>query len=129
MDVLETCLYARNLQEVRDFYTRVVGLECFVWSPPRQAFFRTGQSVFLVFNPEETRDDDKLPPHGAEGSVHICFRVASDDDVRAWKDRLEARGYETFDAEWPYGISVYVYDPAGNLVEFAPAKIWGIEST
>lgn len=126
MEVLETCLYGKDLEAMRRFYEKIVGLECFVFKPPRQAFFRTERGVVLVFNPEETRHSEKLPPHGAEGSVHICFRLG-DKSVDWWKNRLERKGFETSKASWPAGESLYTNDPCGNLIEFAPAKIWGIE--
>ncbi len=125
MRILETCIYATDLEAARDFYADTLGLECFLFQPPRQAFFRAGDGVFLVFNPEQTEQAGGLPPHGSRGSVHVCFR-AEPDEVDQWERRLGARGHEVFEAEWPGGRSVYVYDPAGNLIEFAPARIWGL---
>ena len=125
MKVLETCIYATSLEQTRDFYAEVVGLELFLDQPPRQAFFRADDGVFLIFNPDEAEQKGGLPPHGARGCVHVCFRVEP-DEVDAWERRLSELGHEVFEATWPKGRSVYVYDPAGNLVEFAPARIWGL---
>ena len=36
MKVLETCVYARNLEAVRDLYEQIMGLECLAFKPPRQ---------------------------------------------------------------------------------------------
>ncbi len=124
MRVLETCVYARDIGAARDFYVEVMGLKCFVFKPPRQAFFDAGDGVFLVFNPDETRGDEKLPPHGADGSGHVCFRIGA-DEIDDWRTTFEEAGLEVHEATWPKGESLYVYDPAGNLVEVAPATIWG----
>lgn len=124
MKVLETCIYADDIEAARDFYEGIMGLECFVYKPPRQAFFHAEDAVFLVFNPKETRQDEDLPPHGADGSCHVCFRVEP-DKLGDWRRRFEEADLEIHEATWPHGESLYVYDPAGNLVEVAPGAIWG----
>ncbi|MCS7082652.1 MAG: VOC family protein [Bacteroidetes bacterium] len=125
MEVLETCVYASDLEAARRFYEGVLGLPCFRFDPPRQAFFRAGSGVFLVFNPEETTRPGPLPAHGAQGSVHVCFRIP-ETELERWRRRLQEAGYAVQEALWPGGVrSLYVRDPAGNLVELAPARIWG----
>lgn len=57
--------------------------------------------------------------------MHVCFRVAA-EELQGWAERLEAHGYPVTWAEWKAGPSLYVRDPAGNLVELAPAAIWGL---
>jgi len=127
LEVLETCIYAQDLEAIRSFYENIVGLECFLFKPPSLAFFKAGRGVFLVFNPDASENLEKLPPHGARGSVHVCFKV-KEDNVPAWKVKFEKLGYETYNATWKDGKkSFYVYDPAGNLVEFAPPTIWGLK--
>lgn len=125
MNVLETCLYTPDLEAAKAFYQGVLGLELFSEKPGRHIFFRAGQGVFLVFNPAVTEQDTELPPHGARGSVHVCFRVEP-EELEGWATRLEAAGYKVTWAQWKAGRSLYVYDPAGNLVELAPARIWGL---
>ncbi|AFV75712.1 VOC family protein [Thermus oshimai] len=126
MEVLETCVYAEDLEAARAFYEGVLGLPCFQFKPPRHAFFRAGRGVFLVFNPALTEKEETLPPHGARGSVHVAFRVGA-EELPLWARRLEEAGFPVWWAEWPKGKSLYTLDPAGNLVELAPAGIWGLE--
>lgn len=126
MEVLETSVYAEDLEAARAFYEGVLGLPCFQFQPPRHAFFRAGQGVFLVFNPGHTQKEERLPPHGAWGSVHVAFRVP-EAELPLWAERLSQAGYPLWWAEWPRGKSLYTRDPAGNLVELAPARIWGLE--
>lgn len=126
MEVLETAVYAEDLERARAFYEGVLGLPCFQFKPPRHAFFRAGRGVFLVFNPELTEKDEALPPHGAKGSVHVAFRV-EEEELPSWAERLQEAGFPVWWADWPRGKSLYTRDPAGNLVELAPATIWGLE--
>lgn len=126
MEVLETAVYARDLEEARAFYEGVLGLPCFQFRPPRHAFFRAGRGVFLVFNPDLTEKDEALPPHGAKGSVHVAFRV-EEEELPGWAERLQEAGFPVWWADWPRGKSLYTRDPEGNLVELAPATIWGLE--
>ncbi|KPD32105.1 MULTISPECIES: VOC family protein [Thermus] len=126
MEVLETAVYAEDLEKARAFYEGVLGLPCFQYQPPRHAFFRAGKGVFLVFNPHYTAKEENLPPHGAQGSVHVAFKVA-EEDLPLWAKKLEEAGFPVWWADWPRGKSLYTRDPAGNLVELAPAAIWGLE--
>ena len=129
--ILETVLYARDLDAVEDFYENVLGLEKISRNPDRQVFFRCGQSMLLVFNPDETvkgaeAGDLPVPAHGASGAGHVCFR-ASRSELDQWAEHLSVAGVGIECAfEWPQGgRSIYFRDPAGNSVEFAEARIWG----
>jgi catechol 2,3-dioxygenase-like lactoylglutathione lyase family enzyme len=130
--ILETVLYAEDLDAAEDFYTRVLGLEVYAKSPGRQVFFKIASQMLLIFNPEATaippKPDAKLPvpPHGAQGEGHVCF-CASGDEIERWKALLKAVGV-TIEADfrWPSGgRSIYFRDPAGNCLEFAEPNIWG----
>mgnify|MGYP002725684936 CR=1 FL=1 len=125
MDVLETCLYARDLERAREFYEDLLGLECIAHQPDRHVFFRTARGVFLLFDPDATLRGGRIPAHGAEGPGHVCFRVP-EDELDTWQERFEGQGIEVRFVSWEGGRSLYVHDPAGNLVELAPATIWGL---
>ncbi|HEX5724861.1 MAG TPA: VOC family protein [Longimicrobiaceae bacterium] len=133
-EVLETCLYATDLDAAERFYREVLGLEPFARVEGRHVFFRCGGRVFLVFNPERTLEPAAgagIPTHGARGPGHVCF-AARDDEIPAWRAHLERHGVEVeSDFTWPGGgRSLYFRDPAGNSLEVGTPAIWGIpEST
>lgn len=135
-DVLETCLYAADLEAAERFYAGVLGLPVFAREPGRHIFFRCGRGMVLVFDPARTAaaagqvGGIPVPPHGATGPGHVCFRVDA-DDLPAWRARLAQLDVSIEAAiDWPKGgSSLYVRDPAGNSVELAPARIWGLHDT
>ncbi|MEM9269386.1 MAG: VOC family protein, partial [Pseudomonadota bacterium] len=51
LSVLETVLYADNLDAAQAFYCDVVGLTLISRHPTRQVFFRHGSGVLLIFAP------------------------------------------------------------------------------
>ncbi|QDL93670.1 glyoxalase/bleomycin resistance/extradiol dioxygenase family protein [Paroceanicella profunda] len=127
--LLETCLYAADLEAAEAFYGGVLGLSRVARVAGRHVFFRAGPSMFFVFNPAATREPTPgatlpVPTHGATGPGHVCFRCTALDAMRA---RLEACGHPAeADFRWPNGArSLYVRDPAGNSVEFAEPALWG----
>ncbi|AJY47375.1 VOC family protein [Martelella endophytica] len=130
--ILETALYVDDLDAAEAFYGGVLGLEKITRVANRHVFFRCGAGVLLIFNPDETEkpaaaDALPVPAHGARGAGHVCFRLESDDfDVMT--DRLAAREIAIeSDFRWPNGArSIYFRDPAGNSLECAEAKLWGL---
>ena len=132
--ILETALYAENLDETADFYSQVLGLERFAEAPGRHVFFRTEGQVLLLFKPSATSapppPDASLPvpPHGAGGPGHVCF-AATAAEIDGWIEHLAAHRVEIESAfEWPQGgRSIYLRDPAGNSLEFAEPRIWELE--
>jgi catechol 2,3-dioxygenase-like lactoylglutathione lyase family enzyme len=130
--ILETVLYAPNLARIEDFYRRVLGLEPFAAEPGRHVFYRCGDQMLLIFNPDVTQfptsgASHPVPPHGAEGEGHVCFG-ASGEAIEQWLSKLESLGVPIeADFEWPRGgRSIYFRDPAGNCLEIAEPRIWGI---
>ena len=131
--ILETILYARDLAAVEAFYSDVLGLEPTAKVPERHVFYRCGNQMLLLFNPDVTSkaqnlNGQSIPSHGAIGPGHLCFR-ASSDEIDGWKARLAEHGV-AIESEfiWPEGgRSIYFRDPAGNCLEFAEPRIWGLE--
>jgi catechol 2,3-dioxygenase-like lactoylglutathione lyase family enzyme len=130
--ILETVLYAGDLARAECFYRDVLGMEPFSKAPGRQLFYHCGQQVLLIFNPAATTRPPEpgalpVPPHGAFGPGHVCFR-ANAAEIDAWRQRLtDHRITIEADFEWPGGgRSIYFRDPAGNCLEFAEPRIWGL---
>ncbi len=50
------------------------------------------------------------------------------EEIARWRQHLEAMGVAIdADFEWPQGgRSIYFRDPAGNSIEFAEPRIWGL---
>lgn len=131
--VLETVLYADDLDKAETFYSGLLGLELHAKEQGRHLFYRCGDQMLLVFNPTVTANPASdayipVPPHGAHGPGHICF-PASRDTLTAWKEKLKANGVKIeTEFEWPQGgHSIYFRDPAGNCLEFAEPRIWGLK--
>jgi catechol 2,3-dioxygenase-like lactoylglutathione lyase family enzyme len=133
LGILETCVYARDLEAAERFYTTLMGLEVIARLAGRHVFFRCGRGAFLVFNPEKTEVESALiegvavPRHGAHGPGHMAFAVP-EADFEAWRARLQTAGVavET-EIRWPGGgRSLYVRDPAGNSIELATPRLWGL---
>jgi XTP/dITP diphosphohydrolase len=130
--MLESVVYADDLDAAHAFYHGILELPVVTSEPGRHVFFRCGNGMLLVFNPRATaippgKDSLPVPPHGAHGQGHACFRAGA-AEMAMWRERLAAAGVEIeSEFEWPRGgRSIYVRDPAGNSIEFAEPRIWGL---
>jgi catechol 2,3-dioxygenase-like lactoylglutathione lyase family enzyme len=128
--ILESAIYAPDLAAAEAFYGGIVGLPVIAKVEGRHVFFRVGESVLLVFNPDATRVPSPnpalpVPVHGAHGHGHVCF-AASRDEIARWRSTFEAADVAIeVEFDWPNGArSLYVRDPAGNSVEFAEPRLW-----
>lgn len=130
--VLETVLYAQDLDAAEAFYRDVLGLAPVSKQAGRQVFYKLASQMLLIFNPNATAipppADARLPvpPHGASGAGHVCF-PASADEIERWRSHLESTGV-AIEADFTWqggGRSIYFRDPAGNAIEFAEPRIWG----
>lgn len=125
--VLETILYIDDLDAAARFYGEVLGLELDSKKDGLFVFFRCGDGMLLLFEPEAASTGRSVPAHGAHGPGHVCFAVA-ETDLDAWQARLQEAGV-TIEQEvaWPRGgRSFYFRDPAGNSLELATPRIWGL---
>lgn len=125
--VLETVLYAADLDAAERFYGGLLGLAVDSRKPGLFVFFRIGRAMLLVFDPTAARHNRQVPAHGADGPGHVCFAVP-EAQLAAWRAHLQAHGVAIEHEErWPRGgWSFYVRDPAGNSVELATPRIWGL---
>ncbi len=126
--VLETCLYVDDLDAAEVFYTRVLGLPLVGKEEGRHLFFRCGQGMLLIFNPDKTlAADNEVPTHGARGPVHVAFAMRA-DEIDRWREHLRAHDVPIEqEVTWPHGgHSIYFRDPAGNSLELATPSLWGM---
>ncbi len=131
--ILETALYVDDLDAAETFYGDVLGLEKVLRAGNRHVFFRCGPGILLIFNPAETIIPPTphalpVPPHGATGPGHACFRM-SDEAIDRMVEKLNKAGIPIeSDFRWSNGArSIYFRDPAGNSLECAEPKLWNIE--
>ena len=137
--ILETVLYAGDLGAAESFYCGVLGLAFYSRVEGRQVFLLCGAQMLLIFDPKATSKPPgpdariPVPPHGAEGPGHVCFRATA-AEIETWRAHLETCGIAIeADFQWPnanpekQGRSIYVREPAGNSIEIAEACIWGLE--
>ena len=111
------------------FYVDVLGLTVVGQPDRRHVFLRCGQRMLLLFNPLVSREPaGEIPSHGSVGPGHVAFGV-TEDSLDTWSAWLADRGVaiERIIA-WPQGgQSLYFRDPAGNSLELATPRIWGID--
>ncbi len=123
--ILETSLYADDLDQAEAFYQSVLGLAVFAKETGRHIFFKLGDQILLIFNPAKTTGIFESVPHGACGPGHVAFAVTM-SGLDGWKARLRDKGVKIEkEIDWPGGgRSLYFRDPAGNCLELASPLIW-----
>ncbi len=131
--ILETALYVDDLDAAEAFYGGILGLVKVLRAGNRHVFFRCGPGILLIFNPAETikpplPDALPVPPHGAAGPGHACFRM-NGEAIDRMVEKLNKAGIPIeSDFRWSNGArSIYFSDPAGNSLECAEPKLWNIE--
>lgn len=128
MDILqvkETCLYIKDLDQSQAFYQDKLGLPVIGRKEGRHVFFEAGTSVLLCFIPESTRVESILPPHWAKGPAHLAFEVQA-DEYQVWKRKVVSAGIEIIhEQHWgDHFYSFYFHDPDGHVLEIVPAGMW-----
>src|SRR2546427_5635070 len=101
--ILETSLYADDLDQAEAFYKSVLGLNLLGKEAGRHLFFKLGDHMLLIFNPAKTIEESGVAPHGASGPGHIAFAVPL-TELDQWRLLLQERGIQIEkDAAWPKG--------------------------
>ncbi|WP_052326788.1 VOC family protein [Deinococcus peraridilitoris] len=126
MRVLETCLYVNDLEQAEAFYVGVLGFAVQGKVTGRHLFLYAEGAMLLLFDPAASAMVGRTPAHAGASGGHVCFEVQSaEQDV--WQDKLERAGVSVTRYRWDdRGESLYFRDPSGNLLELAPARIWGL---
>ena len=109
-------IHTQDLMRMRDFYSRVIGLQIADEDLDRGI-------VFLSANPADEHHEFVLAagrdvPPGAKMVQQISFKVKSPDDLREYYHRLEAEQL-TIERFVSHGnaLGLYFFDPEGNRIE------------
>ncbi len=74
--LMETAIYANDLDAAEAFYRDVFGLEVVRRLPGQFVFFKCGRQMLLVFDPQQSRKatpDNPIPRHGATRTRPFLF--------------------------------------------------------
>ncbi len=130
--IIETALYVDDLDRAKAFYARHLELETMVESNVLVALNVGQQNTLLLFRrgaSVQTKyvSGGEIPPHDANGRIHICFAIDA-DDLPTWETHLDNAGIAIEGrTHWPKGgSSIYFRDPDENLVELLTPGCWPI---
>lgn len=129
--ILETCLYAKDLEKAKSFYSGFPGIHLVSEEEERHVFFKCGDGMLLIFNPQNTSTEQtqingsNIPLHGAVGEGHLAFSI-DENDLQEWRDFFNTNQIPVeSEVTWPNGsVSIYFRDPAGNSLELVSPHIW-----
>lgn len=130
--VLETALYVDDLQHSVRFYQDVFGLEVISGDDRLCAMSVAGRQVLLLFRKGGALEPiatpgGPIPPHDGDGRLHFAFSISA-SELTAWEKWLQEKGVPIESrVRWPAGgVSLYLRDPDGHLVELATPGLWSI---
>jgi len=130
--ILETVLYASDIEQAAWFYREVLGLDMPGGMSELMTYFRVDdQHVLLIFDPSKSDKSGRdVPSHGPRGAGHIALRI-EESQYDQWKLQLSSHGIGIEqEIDWEHeegfsrGRSIYCRDPYGNSVELITADIW-----
>lgn len=126
MRVYETVLYGEPAALGR-FYADVLGLRAAGGPDELAATFRLDDGgMLLIFDPARSSVPGRpVPSHGTTGASHVAFAVEA-GELDEWRERLTRAGVAVEqEVDWDgRGRSIYIRDPAGNVVELVEGDIW-----
>jgi catechol-2,3-dioxygenase len=125
LKIKETCVYIHDLEIARKFYHEVLELPLINYLPDKHLFLRVGDSVLLLFNPEDSKTKSSPPAHYGGGRQHFALEVSKQHYAEI-KEKIISKGIIIIDeVKWKNGESFYFKDPEGNILEILPdSGIW-----
>lgn len=128
--LLESAIYAEDLERVVSFYRDVLGLRVLDAGVRLVSMDAGASTVLLIFKRGATvggahTPDGWIPPHDGTGPIHLAFAVST-EELPAWERRLQEHGVAVESrVRWPAGgQSIYFRDPEGHSVELATPGTW-----
>lgn len=128
--VVETGLYVDDLPRARSFYEKVLGLKPMIADDRFRAYNAGPGSVLLLFLRGATLEpvvmrEGTIPPHDGNGPLHYALGIPK-GSVEQWAAHLGAHHVAIESrVDWKGGgVSLYLRDPDGNLVELATPGLW-----
>ncbi len=111
-------LTVQNIERTIDFYTRVLGMESITFGAGRHALLFGVQKINLH---EVGKEFDPKATHPTAGSADLCFIASTPLDeviihLKAHNVPIVEGPVTRTGANNPI-LSVYFYDPDGNLIE------------
>jgi catechol 2,3-dioxygenase-like lactoylglutathione lyase family enzyme len=113
-------LVVNDIEETKEFYTKVLGMEARRFSKTRKALVFGNQKIHLYKKGEE---DEVKQKRSAPGSLNICF--ITEEPMLDIVAHLHSCGVRIMDGPTKRNgalgkmISVYIKDPDGNLIEIS----------
>jgi catechol 2,3-dioxygenase-like lactoylglutathione lyase family enzyme len=122
--ILETALYVADPERSARFYHATLGFEIMVRGDRLIALSVAAGQVLLLFKKGASVN---LPvgPHDGDGRLHLAFAIPA-ADLAGWEAHLARQGVKIEERRrWERGgVSVYLRDPDGHLVELATPGVW-----
>jgi catechol-2,3-dioxygenase len=130
--IIETALYVGDMARAEEFYERIFGVNKMVGDERFCALSVADKHVLLLFLQGGTTKPVALPggiipPHDGSGQMHMAFSCTAEELPR-WETHLAAHNVPIESrVHWDRGgVSIYLRDPDGNLIEIATPGIWPI---
>jgi catechol 2,3-dioxygenase-like lactoylglutathione lyase family enzyme len=124
--IKETCLYIHDLDRALKFYHELLELPVINFEKGKHLFLRAGESVLLIFNPDDSRMKKSPPAHFGGGKQHFAFEVQA-GDYETTKQKILNKNIPIIEEViWKSGAkSFYFNDWDGNVLEILPARgVW-----
>ena len=117
--IAHVVIKVRDLECSKRFYQEVLGLDLMgEIDRPRVAFLSANRNDHHEIGLLEVGSEAPEADAGAVGLVHIAFRLANEDELRAAYQELKERGVPVrFTVDHGVTKSVYFSDPDGNELE------------
>ena len=123
--ILETVLYAVEMDAAEKFYSDVLELPLLTKEPGRSLVYTIGSDMLLIFYAAESLKKTNLPAHGTSGPGHVAFEI-DENKYETWKEHLTgSKVVIEKEVTWKSSArSLYFRDPSGNVLEIATPGVW-----